>query len=131
MNPLHALAKRRVLVTGGRDFQDHTLLEAVLMPLQPAALCQGEAKGLDRMAKLWCIRNSVPVESYPADWDKHGKAAGPIRNKQMLETFKPTLGVVFPGGRGTEHMKGLLLAAKVPTVLAHSVDSIEFVIEEE
>ena len=43
----------------------------------------------------------MPVSIYPADWDKHGKAAGPIRNKQMIDEGKPDLVIAFPGGRGT------------------------------
>jgi UDP-N-acetylmuramoylalanine-D-glutamate ligase len=46
----------------------------------------------------------IPVETYEADWDTHGKAAGPIRNKRMLDEGKPDLVVAFPGGRGTANM---------------------------
>ena len=39
----------------------------------------------------------------PADWTKHGKAAGPIRNQKMLDEC-PDLVVAFPGGKGTADM---------------------------
>ena len=42
--------------------------------------------------------------AYPANWKKHGRAAGPIRNKQMLEEAKPDLVIAFPGGAGTANM---------------------------
>ncbi len=41
----------------------------------------------------------IPVMTFPADREKHGRAAGPIRNKQMLEEGKPDLVAAFPGGR--------------------------------
>jgi hypothetical protein len=41
---------------------------------------------------------------YPADWAKHGRAASPIRNQQMLDEGRPNLVVAFPGGRGTADM---------------------------
>jgi hypothetical protein len=39
-----------------------------------------------------------------ADWNTHGRAAGPIRNQRMLDEVKPELVVAFPGGRGTADM---------------------------
>ena len=48
------------------------------------------------------------VETYPADWDRHGKSAGPIRNRQMLAEGHPDLVVAFPDtvSRGTWDMIG-------------------------
>lgn len=46
----------------------------------------------------------VKYVGYPAEWEAHGKAAGPIRNAHMLSDFKPDLVVAFPGGRGTADM---------------------------
>lgn len=46
----------------------------------------------------------VPVRVFKADWDKHGKAAGPIRNQQMLDEGKPDLVLAFAGGKGTDDM---------------------------
>lgn len=43
------------------------------------------------------------VEDFPADWERNGRAAGPIRNRQMLDG-KPDLVIAFPGGKGTADM---------------------------
>jgi len=43
-------------------------------------------------------------EHSPAEWDKFGRRAGPLRNEQMLREGKPDVVVAFPGGRGTAHM---------------------------
>lgn len=69
-------------------------------------IIQGEAKGVDRAAGEWAVLCNVPQERYPADWNKHGKAAGPIRNKQMLDEGKPDLVVAFlaKDSRGTANM---------------------------
>jgi hypothetical protein len=50
---------------------------------------------------MLCYHGLVTV---PADWQKHGTAAGPIRNKQMIVSGKPDLVLAFPGGRGTADM---------------------------
>lgn len=46
------------------------------------------------------------VAACPADWKKHGKAAGPIRNQSMLTEHKPDLVIAFPLGesKGTRDM---------------------------
>ena len=60
--------------------------------------------GADRLAGEWARLFGIPVEPYPADWEKHGKKAGAIRNTEMLERSKPDGGVAFPGGTGTADM---------------------------
>jgi hypothetical protein len=109
MASLEGKASIKVLVCGGRDFNDQYFLYRILGTLHEgkppiAEVIHGAAKGADQMAGAWAIQNRVPVRSFPADWNKHGKAAGPIRNEQMLREGKPDLVVAFPGGRGTAHM---------------------------
>ena len=41
---------------------------------------------------------------FPAEWDKYGVSAGPIRNQKMIDEGKPDLVFAFPGGRGTTDM---------------------------
>lgn len=107
----------RVLVCGGREYDDWELLnrtlryweyESVLYDkmkdVKWATFIEGEAKGADFLTRVWCKYMNIPYEGYPADWKKYGKAAGGIRNQQMLEEGKPDLVVAFPGGRGTADM---------------------------
>ena len=46
----------------------------------------------------------IPAVAFPADWQKHGKRAGPIRNALMLAEGKPDLVIGFAGGKGTDDM---------------------------
>lgn len=57
--------------------------------------------GADRVADKWAERNMMPRRRIAADWDKHGKAAGPMRNQAMVD-LKPSYAIAFPGGRGTQ-----------------------------
>jgi hypothetical protein len=99
----------KVLVCGGRDFNDvarlRECLDAFHVHLGPiTVLIHGAAKGADSLAGDWARSKSIEERAYPADWKKHGRKAGPLRNQQMLDAEKPDLVMAFPGGRGTAHM---------------------------
>ena len=98
----------RVLVCGGRTFRDRAMVFAALDCLHgntPIGLViEGGAAGADAFAYAWAKARGVQVATYIADWEKLGKAAGPVRNKRMIDHGKPDLCVEFPGGRGTADM---------------------------
>lgn len=99
----------RVLVCGGRDFVDRKFLEEVLDDLNTRrgpfeVVIHGGARGADTLAGLWAKRRGVPIELYPADWGRHGRSAGPVRNAEMLTRGRPDLIIAFPGGAGTADM---------------------------
>lgn len=110
----------RVLVCGGRDFTDVFLLADKLAKLHGerpiSTIIHGGARGADSLAETWAAYNDIDVEMYPADWKKHGRSAGPLRNAQMLLEGKPDLVVAFPGGRGTADMVSRAKAAGVKVV---------------
>lgn len=72
-------------------------------------------RSADWLAHLWAIARGVPEEPHPADWARHGPAAGPIRNAEMVnlgadECLAAPLGR-SPGTRGCAH---LAQAAGIP-----------------
>lgn len=102
----------KVLVTGGRDYNNYEKVNEVLNSLDIASVCQGGAYGADHWAWKWCFAHNIPCKEYKADWSL-GKKAGPLRNQHMLEDFKPDLVIAFPGGRGTADMVSRARAAGV------------------
>lgn len=101
----------KIIVCGGRDFEDLTLLTTALgrfyRRFGVSLLVHGDAQGADRMAGAWASERGVPVKTYPvtqADWKQHGHAAGPRRNQIMLDETKPDCVLAFPGGPGTGDM---------------------------
>ena len=99
----------RALVCGGREFDNWELLSEVMESLDGGSfenltVIQGGAKGADFLARVWAKYHGREMEEYPADWKKHGKGAGAIRNQQMLDDGKPDLVIAFPGGVGTADM---------------------------
>jgi hypothetical protein len=124
---------RVTLVTGGRDLNPdpghYASLSSNLMP--GTLLVHGACPtGADHWADEFALGlGFVPIEDaakyrqvmgfikrFPADWKTHDKAAGPIRNKQMLDWVlalvdKPILVLAFPGNRGTANMVKIATAA--------------------
>jgi hypothetical protein len=94
-------------------------------------LIEGGAQGADACAAKWAddhrIRGAMKLvehQQYRADWDKYGKAAGVIRNAQMLRDGKPNLVVAFTDdlttSRGTRNMVEQARKAGVDTwVIGH------------
>lgn len=98
----------RLLICGGRKYTDaqkmYAFLDKIKEGMQIDAIIEGNAKGADRLAGFWARKNKIDNLKFPADWDKHGKAAGFLRNQQMLDEGKPDLVIAFPGGNGTADM---------------------------
>ena len=105
----------RVLVCGGRTYSDRRTLASTLDKLtpKPALIIAGAAPGADTLAAEWAVSRCVESAAFYADWELHGKAAGPMRNRRMLEEGKPDLVVAFPGGSGTADMVRQAKAAGV------------------
>lgn len=104
---------RTVLVCGGRSFENADVVYGTLDGLLPSRVVHGGATGADALARKWALSSGVVQVEYPAQWGRHGKAAGPIRNQTMLDTEKPDVVVAFPGGRGTADMVRRARAAGV------------------
>ena len=108
----------RVLVCGGRDYDDQDAVFSVLNKLRPTFIIEGGARGADTLAWLWARRNLGPDQrlQFQARWDRHGKAAGAIRNQEMIDIGKPDLVVAFPGGKGTADMVRRAKRAGIPVL---------------
>ena len=108
----------KVLVCGGRDYDDGSQLDRVLSAaverLGLDAIVQGGARGADTLAKEWGCHRRLQVETFYADWNGLGKAAGPVRNQKMLDEAKPDCCIAFPGGDGTADMIRRARAAGIP-----------------
>ena len=108
---------KSIIVCGGRDYHDMRAIYAALDRMSAKGgigmIIHGGAGGADTLAGAWAFQRCVPCLSVPADWGKHGKAAGPIRNRQMLERVVDGV-VAFPGGDGTADMCRQAREAGVP-----------------
>lgn len=106
----------RILVCGSRHFNDCFILKEVLEKLEIKTIIHGDARGADRLAGGYARTWGIEEVKFPADWEKYGKAAGPIRNQQMLEEGKPDMVIAFlaPNSRGTKDMISRAEKANIP-----------------
>lgn len=116
----------RLLVCGGRDFAAMGIVYGALDYVHTVRtiteLAHGAAPGADALSAEWARLNGVKSTPFPADWKSHGKAAGPMRNRSMLATFKPDMVLAFPGGKGTADMTKKARAAGVRVLELESCD---------
>jgi hypothetical protein len=111
----------RWLVTGDRKWNLSGVMSKALGDrLQPGdTLIHGDAQGADKMAgRLAAGMEGIVIEAYPANWANYGRAAGPIRNKEMLDVGKPDRALAFhadlENSKGTKDMVKRLRKAGVP-----------------
>jgi len=93
----------KLIVAGGRDYplgiEDLQKLSAIEGITE---LVSGGAKGVDRDAETWAISENIPIKQFKPDWGLYGRAAGPIRNREMAKYADAV--ALFPGRRGTASM---------------------------
>jgi hypothetical protein len=119
----------RVLVCGSRHFNDLNKMVKVVWemfdPDDTITLIHGDARGADRTSEVvftsGYFKNMPEVLKFPANWNAHGKAAGYIRNKQMLDEGEPDLVMAFWDGvsPGTKNMVSQAEKAGVPVKVIH------------
>lgn len=116
----------RVLICGSRNWKDpapvQDYVEGLFAMYHSLVIIEGCAIGADWVAHNIGVNvEGVTHEHYPADWDRHGRAAGPIRNQQMLDKGKPDLVIAFSDSigesRGTKDMLQRANRAGVKTLL--------------
>jgi hypothetical protein len=113
-------APLKVIIAGGRDITDYSLVEDAIKEskFDISEIVSGGARGVDHLGELYAAENNIKLTVFPADWDTHGRAAGPIRNRQMAGYGEALIAIWDGVSRGTKNMieeatkKGLLVYVK-------------------
>lgn len=80
-------------------------------------IVSGRARGPDKLGEMWAVENGIHIAQFPAQWDLHGKAAGPIRNQEMGE-FADAAIIMWDGeSSGAKHMSKVMLKLKKPFII--------------
>lgn len=117
---------KRILICGSRDWTDEIAIALVVKELiamygDDISIIHGAAPGADTLAGQVALRYELVCVSVPAKWKKQGRAAGPIRNRHMLQKCKPDLVFAFHGdiesSKGTKDMVKIANEAGVSTTI--------------
>lgn len=111
----------KVLVCGDRNWTDKSkILEIISSWTNIILIIHGAARGADNLAGIVGKELNIPVQEFPANWNKYGKAAGPIRNLEMLKE-NPDLVLAFHSNisvsKGTAHTVREAKKLDIPVVI--------------
>lgn len=134
----------RLLVTGSRNWTDKIAVykelyrfvsehcqmdyDNQLIPIDydtsDVVIVHGDCPtGVDAIVDDWAIVNWIDVERHPADWDKHGRAAGPIRNQEMVDLGADLCYAFLKGdSRGTKDCARRAEKAGIPVIRFYAED---------
>ena len=96
----------KIVIAGGRDFSDKEVAFKALNTVINSGdvIISGHARGADTLGEMYAKEQGLKLELYPAEWDKYGRSAGPIRNRQMAEVADSLVAFWDGKSRGTKNM---------------------------
>jgi hypothetical protein len=120
------LAQLVILVTGDRNWTNESVIRRILSRFPKGTIVvHGNARGADSIAGKIAYELQMDVRPYRADWEKYGRAAGPIRNRQMYTTEHPDVVLAFheniEQSKGTKDMIGIAKKGNTPVILYNGV----------
>lgn len=111
-----------VLVCGSRNWSNvESIYNALYGMPKDTIIINGACRGADNIAHFVAQDLHLECRDYPAKWDAHGKAAGPIRNQEMIDKEHPDLVIVFheniKESKGTKDMCKRAKEQGIPVIL--------------
>lgn len=95
----------KVAVVGGRDFTDQSRMFYILDKYNEkhgiSHIITGGARGADTLAESYAKSRCIPYTVYPANWDKHGKQAGFLRNTDIVKASDVVIAFPTKSSKGT------------------------------
>jgi hypothetical protein len=102
----------KVVIFGSRGISDMQEVDKALAHSGVAGriteVVSGGARGVDALARIYAQEHALPFKLFTADWEKHGKRAGPMRNMEMADYADFGIAVWDGRSQGTAHMIGLM-----------------------
>lgn len=108
----------KVIIAGSRTFNDYEKLKSycdkVLSSQNNIEIVSGTATGADMLGERYAKEKNYSIKKFPADWDKYGKGAGYIRNKEMAEYSDALIAFWNGKSKGTKNMLELSRIKELP-----------------
>lgn len=95
----------KLAVIGSRNFDDYDLLEMILDKFKDkiTTIVSGGANGADSLGEKWANKNDISTKIYKPDWDKYGKRAGYLRNRDIISNCDACIAFWDGESKGTQH----------------------------
>ena len=117
----------KVIIAGSRNIEDYALVVQAMSRCgyEVTEVVSGCATGIDRLGEQWATTNNIPITEMPANWNRDGKAAGPIRNRDMAK-YADAAVIVWDGkSAGTRNMIDEMIRHKKPYFLQLTESNLE------
>ena len=110
----------KLIIAGSRNVTEYDELKHAIVNLSivihdVTEVVSGGARGADALGEKFAKEYNIPLKIFPANWDKHGKSAGYIRNAEMAKYADTLLALWDEESRGTKHMIDLMSKEKKKT----------------
>jgi hypothetical protein len=99
----------RVIIAGSREGVTYEDIEKGVQQFEQAwglitEVVSGCAAGADTFGEQYAKAHNIRVNPMPADWNRYGRAAGPIRNSEMAKYADGLIAISVNDSRGTANM---------------------------
>lgn len=110
----------KTIIAGTRTITDQFLVDRAVADsgFKISKVFSGKASGVDALGEQWAKANGVPVESFPAEWNRYGKMAGPLRNQSMVNRADALIAIWDGKSRGTMDVINRAKVKGIPVFMA-------------
>jgi hypothetical protein len=118
----------KVIIAGSRNIIAENMVLKLLdekfaqVDIKPSLILSGTARGVDRLGELWAKKNRIEIQRCPALWTVHGRAAGFIRNGEMVERADAIICIHL----GTAGSRDVLRRAEAKMPRMHYIGDLEY-----
>ncbi|NBO70785.1 DUF2493 domain-containing protein [bacterium] len=117
----------KVIIAGSRTIEDYALVAQSMQRcgFEVTEVVCGMATGIDTLGYRWAQCYNKPIKQMPANWNRDGKAAGPIRNREMAKYADAAVIIWDGNSAGTRNMIDEMIRAKKPYYLQLTESNLE------
>ncbi len=113
----------KVAIVGSRDFKDLSFVEREMLRIIPLSnielIVSGGAKGVDTLAEEFASKHEIKTKIFNAEWEKYGRAAGPIRNAKIVDEADLIIAFLAKGSKGTKSTINIAIKEKKDYLVIH------------
>lgn len=117
----------KLIIAGGRDFNDYTHLKNSVDNLikdlgyPEVEIISGMARGADKLGERYALEHGYTVIYKAAQWDIYGKSAGYRRNVEMANVATHVIVFWDKKSKGTKHMLDIAIDKELPLTVVYYV----------